>query len=59
MRKDEVKLRSLQNMSQINFKLIDKTETKNEYSNLARKQVRLQHRQVGLCKVTDDVEEWI
>jgi len=48
MRKDEVTLRSLQNRSQINVKLIDKAEIRNECSNLARKQVRLQHRRVGL-----------
>lgn len=59
MRKDEVTLRSLQNRNQINVKLIDKAEIRNECSNLARKQVRLQHRSVGLWKVMGDVEEWI
>jgi hypothetical protein len=59
MRQDEVKLRSLQNRSQINVKLIDKAEIRNECSNLARKQVRFQHRKVGLWKVMGDVEEWI
>lgn len=57
--KDEVKLRSLQNMSQINVTIIDKAETRNECCNLARKKVRLQRRRVSLWKVTGDVEEWI
>jgi len=35
-------------MSQINVKVTDKAETRNECSNLARKEVRLQQRRVGL-----------
>jgi hypothetical protein len=65
MGRDKAKLRWLQNVSQINVKLIDEAEIRNECSNLVRKphgnisRIRLKHRRVGIRKVRSDVEEWI